>query len=391
MEVQGDRPGFRRRARTARAVVRGEHLTLPAAAAAGRPVTRTIALPTGTLRLAVKEAAWPLDTLCAFAARRNPKRGFLVVSRVLGRHWPAAPATMRHAARDLARRIPADLPGPVVVIGLAETAVGLGQTVHAELARDDALFLHSTRQQLDAPLLARFEEPHSHASAHLLYRPQPAGFERPRSVVLVDDEISTGTTLRNLAQVLVEAWPHIERLVVATLTDWSGGDWLADLPRPATCASLLSGTLDWHAAALDEPLAAPAGSLGRLTAHRNRGRLGWTSDEVDLPDLPAIAPGTPLRIIGTGEFTYPPFRLAEAMAARGHDVVVQATSRSPARLGDAMRHMLVFDDNYGTGVPNYLYNADPADGRANWVCHETPAVDPALLDALGATAIRWPT
>jgi len=379
--------------------------------------------------VSVEEAAWPLNDLCAFAARRNPKRGFLVVSKVLGRHWPAAPATMRAAVRDLAARLPAVLPGPVVVVGLAETAVGLGQTLHAELGRADALYLHSTRQRVDGALLGRFEEPHSHASAHLLYEPAVPGFDAPRSLVLVDDEVSTGTTLANLARTLVARWPGVERIVVATLADWSGGGWLARLPRPATRAYLLAGSLDWRPAAVAaEPLAAAAGSLGRLAAHRNRGRLGTVATRVDLPVLrhaglvpastgpqappaaapeeewtsgrarddegawstPPIAPGTPLRIVGAGEFTFAPFRLAEAMAAAGHDVVVQATSRSPARIGGAIRHALVFEDDYGTGVPNYLYNADPADGRTTWVCHETPSVDPALLAALGATAIRWP-
>jgi len=348
----------------------------------------------------VDEAAWPLDTLCDFAARRNARRGFLVVSKVLGRHWPAAPATMRAAARDLAARVPDDLAGPVLVVGLAETAVGLGQTVHAELQRDDAVFLHSTRQVIDAPLLGRFEEPHSHASAHLLYEPQVPGFDRPRSLVLVDDEVSTGTTLANLAAVLVARWPSIQRIVVATLTDWSGGAWLAAMPRPASRTFLLAGGLTWRAEPVDgEATAAPAGSLGRLAAHRNRGRLGIGTSEVDMPALqpatdewtiPPLPDGAPLRIVGTGEFTYPPFRLAEAMAARGHDVVVQATSRSPARIGGAIGHAVVFGDDYGTGVPNYLYNADRGDGRTTWICHETPLIDSALLAALNATAIRWP-
>jgi hypothetical protein len=99
----------------------------------------------------------------------------------------------------------------------------------------------------------------------------------------------------------------------------------------------------------------------------------------------------PIRIIGTGEFTYPPFLLAERLQQAGRDVVVQATSRSPARLGGAIATTLCFRDNHGAGVPNYLYNADPADGRANWLCHETPerSIDPALVAALGAELVRW--
>lgn len=63
-----------------------------------------------------------------------------------------------------------------MVIGLAETAICLEQTLHEELRsyseRDDVCFIHTTRREIDADLLCRFEEPHSHASAHLQYRPQ---------------------------------------------------------------------------------------------------------------------------------------------------------------------------------------------------------------------------
>ncbi|SDA14218.1 phosphoribosyltransferase domain-containing protein [Sphingomonas sp. NFR15] len=358
--------------------------------------TRTVELPTGRLDIAVEEAAWPLDRLCAFAARENPRRGFLVVSRVLGRHLPTPPHLIRESARDLAARIPADLPGPVMVIGLAETAVCLGQTVHEELraatGRDDVFFLHSTRQQLDHPLLCRFEEPHSHASAHLIYRPD---LPEPRSLVIVDDEISTGTTLCNLAEALVAAWPRVEEIVVATLTDWSRGrDWRARMPRPTAVAALLGGRLAWTQGAdvaADAGFDRAAASLGRMRSHRNFGRLGIAAP-VAPPPVSAVPEITgPVRVLGTGEFTYLPFRLAERLAGEGHDVVVQATSRSPARIGLAMASKLRFSDNYGTGVPNYLYNADPADGRMTLIAHETGAdtLDPALIAALDATPIGW--
>ncbi|MEN2749117.1 phosphoribosyltransferase domain-containing protein [Sphingomonas sp. T9W2] len=356
---------------------------------------RSITLPTGRLDIAVEEAAWPLDALCDFAARENPKRGFLVVSRVLGRHLPATPQMMRRSVRDLAARLPTDLPGPVMVVGLAETAVCLGQTLHEELraatARDDIYFVHSTRQRLDHPLLCRFEEPHSHASAHLIYRPNLVS---PRSLILVDDEISTGTTLVNLAEALIGAWPSVEAILVATLTDWSAGrDWRTRMPRSATTVSLLRGRLEWiqgTRTTCDATFDTVATSLGQMAAHRNFGRLGIVAPLAPQPTtaLPDIT--APLRIVGTGEFTYLPFRLAETLVEAGHDVVVQATSRSPARLGAAMKNKLCFSDNYGTGVPNYLYNA-VRDGRATWIAHETgtATIDPALVAELDATLIGW--
>lgn len=359
---------------------------------------RMVRLPTGHLQVAVHDARWPLDALCGFAARQNPRRGFLVVSRVLGRHLPVAPRLMRRSVRDLAAQIPGDLPGAVMVVGLAETAVCLGQMVHEELGRttgrEDLAFIHSTRQRIEASLLCRFEEPHSHASAHLIYHPQ-VEMRAPRSLILVDDEISTGTTLRNLADALVASWPQIERIVVATLTDWSEGQpWRTVMPRATEVVSLLAGRLDWHPApgASQDPIfEAQAASLGQMADHVNHGRLGLLASPTTAPSS-ALPPGArPLRIIGTGEFTYLPFRLAERLEAEGRDVVVQATSRSPAQVGAAMASKLLFDDNYGTGVPNYLYNAEADDGRDNWICHETPegSVDPFLVAALRAKVLSW--
>jgi hypothetical protein len=361
--------------------------------------SRTVTLATGTLHLEVERALWPLQTLCDFAVRRNPRRAFLIVSKVLGRHIPAAPSLMRASARDLAAQVPGDLPGPVLVVGLAETAVCLGQSVFEELARRPSFagdFVHSTRQLVDHPLLCRFEEPHSHASAHLIYRPMDVDLAAIRSLVLVDDEVSTGTTLVNLAEALVTHLPRCERIVAASLTDWSGGgDWLGRMARPAVSVSLLSGRMRWEAGAAplgaDAPAfdrAAPA--LGRLAQHRNYGRLGWAGALLPLPDVDP-PPGSALRIVATGEFTYPPFLLAERLEAAGYDVVMQSTSRSPALPGGAIGHMLAFEDNYATGLPNFLYNADGADGRASLICHETPpgSIDAALIAALRATCISF--
>lgn len=364
-------------------------------AARARVETASVDLPTGALSVEITGGDWPLDRLCGFAGRNNPKRGFLVVSKVLGRHWPARPSEMRTSARALAARLPPDLPGPVLVMGLAETAICLAQTVHEEMrlatGRSDILFIHSTRQQLDHPVLCRFEEAHSHATAHLIYQPALPDFTQPRSLVLVDDEVSTGATLLELAEALTECWPGVEAICVATLTDWSGNAWLGRMPRPASAVSLLQGRLHWTPT-MPAPAPVPAtGALGVLAGGANFGRLGL-HEPIDTP--PSATPplrATPLRIVGTGEFTYLPFRLAERLEAAGVDVVMQSTSRSPARIGGALRSGLSFADNYATGVPNFLYNAHPADHRISWICHETgdTSVDPALIGALDAKLVGW--
>jgi hypothetical protein len=371
-------------------------------------LNRTVELASGTLDVRVAHSRWPLDDLCAFAARDNPRRAFLVVSKVLGRHIPARPSTMRASFRDLTALVPDDLAGPVLVMGMAETAICLGQGVHEELlrrsGRDDLLYLHSTRQLLDHPILCRFEEPHSHASSHIVYRPETLA--PPRTLIIVDDEISTGTTIVNCARAMIAQLPQIERVIAVTLADWSGGaEWLENIGRPGEIVSLLAGSLRCDSRIAPPPPAAVPGrgagfdraavALGTMARHRNFGRLGRSdvADEGDpligrLADLP---PGSALRVLGTGEFTYPAFRIAELLERQGHDVVMQSTTRSPVQPSAVIASKLSFHDNYGTDVPNFVYNVDLADRRATVICHETPpgSVDPQLVSLLGARLLAF--
>jgi phosphomannomutase len=96
-------------------------------------------------------------------------------------------------------------------------------------------------------------------------------------------------------------------------------------------------------------------------------------------------------VLGSGEFTYPPFRIAEELERRGHDVVVQSTTRSPVHVGGAIASAIEFSDNYGTGVKNYLYNQTKESGRIVVACHETPegSMCPELDRQLGVTPLNF--
>lgn len=354
---------------------------------------RKIVLPGGKLDLAWTERGWKIDDLCAFAARKNQRRGFLLVSRVLGRHVPARPSVIRAASDDLASLISGDLKGPVLFLGMAETAISLGQAVHDRWRclhdRFDSLYLHSTRQQLGSEPLLRFSEPHSHACAHLLYTPDeevwPHRLDSVRSLVLVDDEVTTGRTFVNLVTCLTPHLPSLERTEIAVLTDWSCGHYLRKIPYLVSSSSLLEGELVWEALPdPDPPLLDTTGQLGRLDQRRNVGRLGSNGlsfNFTKIIDNLDVTKATPLHVIGTGELHYPALLLAELLEQAGYDVLLQATTRSPARIGGAISAALVLVDNYGTGVPNYLYNTPETGSRRRIVCHETGSqwLDPALV------------
>ena len=371
----------------------------------GNPLTDSKALHAnlkrGRLVVEVNASTFDPQALFSFAERRNPKRAFLFVSRVLGRHIPARPSLMADSFNALAAHIPSDLPGPVLVIGMAETAVGLGGGVHRALSqtRDDSVYLVSTRHPTGSELFARFEEEHSHASSHLLHLPQDPKTRElmltARSLVLVDDEASTGNTFINLSKALAEAGlSNIERLVTVTLTDWSQDAVRKELGQHVTSVSLLDGryTFDEDPTA-DLPEMPEVGSVAQgdwpLDANRDWGRMGVREHLDTLATDLEVTPGERILVVGTSEFVWRPFLLAERLEKAGADVHFSSTSRSPIALGHAIDHALSFSDNYGLGIPNFLYNVAPGQFDRVLICSETPAaaVDPALISALNAQVI----
>jgi len=368
----------------------------------------TIALAGGDLELELDKADLPITELCGFASRRNPKRPFLFVSRVLGRHLPVRPTTMRDVHLRLAAKLPTDLPTPAVVIGMAETAVALGQGVHEAwqdlTCHDDLLFLPSTRYRLDRPLLGTFEEGHSHATEHLLYEPADPRdrdlLARARTLILVDDEASTGATFAALVAACRPVMPALARVACVTITDWMGADrraaLRARLPVPAEMISLLSGRYTFHPGTAPPPRLPDVVGNGGLKDHLmpvNWGRLGLRT-AVRLPDhvlTMRARRGERILVLGTGEFVYPPYQLARRLAAQGAEVWVQATTRSPILEGADIQSVLEFPDAYDDGIPNYLYGVRPGQYDRVLVCYETPPAmaQRALLDTLAAQPVYF--
>jgi len=355
----------------------------------------------GRLDVNIESSSFPPQSLFGFAERRNPKRAFLFVSRVLGRHIPARPSLMVESVEDLAAKIPEDLPGPVLVIGMAETAVGLGAGVHRAYSstRPDTMYIVSTRHPLGTGLFARFEEEHSHASAHLVHLPLDPAIRKmmlnARSVVLCDDEASTGKTFINLHRALVDAGlSKVERVVTCVLTDWSAGSVRAAMGSTVEQVSLLQGSYTFTEdknASLPEMPDVGVVAIGDwpLIPANDWGRLGVRRVEDTLALGIQIKPGERVLVVGTSEFVWRPFLLAERLEQAGADVHFSSTSRSPIALGHAIDHALSFSDNYGLGIPNFLYNVRPGQFDRVLICTETPAhsVPAELIQALGAEVI----
>ncbi len=403
----------------------------------------TITLPRGTLDLTYrtnaatannsleKNVSYQLEDLLDFAQRINPKRAFLFVSKVLGRHIPVAPITMRSAFTDLANLVPENLPEPILVIGMAETAVGLSAGVHQALQTryPNALLLNSTRHaQHDdndtEALLTTFSEDHSHASQHLIYQSKDNVTQEQllasKTLIMVDDEASTGNTCVNVVTALRNAGlDKLEQVHLTTLVDWSlnQNQTDADVCGEDTIASrlpnikfqrhhLLSGAWNWTDAPNPEPIIMPSvdtteagsqalgktGNWGRFpTLNSTDGFDSYLASfqkvftdfnkqrQLNNAQLPKN-----ILVLGSNEFVWLPFLLAEWLEKNSNidnaDAVINkqtikfsALTRSPIALGGGISTMLSFNDNYGLGMTNFAYNVDPNQWDLIILCVETSA------------------
>ena len=351
-----------------------------------------LTLPTGLMVLKIGGSdATLLNNLIGFAARENALRGFLFLSKVLGKHWPVKPSRMHAIHIELASRVPDNLPTPLVFIAMAETAIGLGQGVFEAYKvlhpQRKALFLHTTRYHIrDAPII-EFEETHSHAPRQFLHRPTDPNLLNlllsAQSLVLIDDEASTGNTFLNLSAACRAINPSIQSVHLATITNFMGHvsfEALSDrFGLPVTVGAILTGEYAFTAGELKP--ASRAAQQFKADSDRGAsdyfGRLGLNK-HLEQPEALAdrlsasIGPAERVLVLGTGEFMHMAFLLGRSLEARGHDVVVQSTTRSPILQWGAVSHTLRFPDNYGEGVENFVYNLAPTQYEHILICHETP-------------------
>ena len=209
-----------------------------------------------TLELDTPRFGLSPDALFGLAARQNPQRAFLFVSKVLGKHLPIRPGALLAAGKLLAlalagktdgeywasiidgaagpafaelwahleaSRTPLPAQERTLFIGFAETATGLGQAV-ADCFSGESAYISTTRFEQTGGTPLTFDEAHSHARTHLLYLdPNDAFLRGCRRAVLIDDEFTTGNTAFRLVERLHAAY-GIRRFVLLALLDNSSGE-----------------------------------------------------------------------------------------------------------------------------------------------------------------------
>ncbi len=157
------------------------------------------------------------DVLRTAKRIHNPRRSYLLMNPLQGKHIPVSPSKTMALAGALGELLLQQAGEAGLVIGFAETATALGALAALRFP-EETLYLHTTRETLSSGNRIHFFEEHSHAADQQL---ESSCFENRsyETVIMIDDEISTGKTIRNIIRALKERFPSLEntRFVVGSV------------------------------------------------------------------------------------------------------------------------------------------------------------------------------
>ncbi|NJN66868.1 MAG: hypothetical protein HC884_09190 [Chloroflexaceae bacterium] len=141
----------------------------------------------------------------------NHKRRHAHVAPFLGKLGWVDHARLDTVAAVAASTLPPS-PGPTLVVGLAEASLILAWQLSTHLLpMPDLCF--TTREKGRHYQAYPFQEPHSHGPAHWVAVAPGRTYDR---IVIIEDEVTTGTTITNLSLVLRD---HANRFDILTLMD----------------------------------------------------------------------------------------------------------------------------------------------------------------------------
>lgn len=341
---------------------------------------------------------------------RNAKRAYLLVNPLQAKHMPVSPTEALTMMRTLGAGLRQEFPGARLVLGFAETATALGAAVASRLGPDCA-FLTTTREAGEGPGWVRFLEEHSHAAEQKLWGGDlDALLQETDTVLFVDDEISTGKTLRNMVAQLTRRWPALgeKTLVAASLLNRVTPEQEEDLADAGiTCRCLVRLPQEDHTAQVadwtvtEAPPAVPQNLSFRqetlpgegLLDPRKTLRIGAYDSScqavAEAMLSRALGPVDTLGktlVLGTEECMYPALRLGERLERLGAEVCCHATTRSPIGLCNApgypIRSGWKLPSFYEEERTTYVYNLREYDTVI--VVSDTKKTDLRAIQALAS-------
>lgn len=318
---------------------------------------------------------------------RNPKRSYLLVNPLQGKHVPVAPVQALELFDVLCTQVQAQLSDqePVLVIAFAETATAIGAALATGLKRTVWL-IQTTREAVPDTDFLYFSETHSHATEQRLANRNLADvLAQVRHVIFAEDEVTTGNTILHLMDTLCAQYQtdHIRFGVASILNGMKAADqqryqqlglWTCYIIKTDQTA-LEQQALTFQGNGICQPM--------QITYDLQVDTLD-VSDGCDMRTVctaaqyqqavqtlaarvAAIQRPSDQRVLvlGTEELMYAGLRVGQALAQQGKTVFFHATTRSPILPDDAPDYPLhvrwelrsVYDDTRVT----YLYDLQAYD------------------------------
>lgn len=306
----------------------------------------------------------------------NPKRNYLVVNRLQGKHIPVAPREAFDMFRALADRVRGFLcadpcrggmplrqrtgraqvgeeEASLLVIGFAETATAIGAAVAAELGAD---YVQTTRELVPDAEYLYFSEEHSHATEQKLVKNDMdmvvGTIDR---ILFVEDEVTTGKTILNIIAILKKQYSKDIKFSVASILngmDQAALDiyqdngielfWLVKTEHAAypEIAASYKGDgvyVDCRSSAVEEHTSLKMiRAIDKIKPVNTRRIVKAASyqqyceslyqDVASQLDLSGVQK---ILVLGTEEYMYPALYTAAKLEMQGRSVWFHATTRSP--------------------------------------------------------------
>lgn len=304
-------------------------------------------------------------TICK--RRNNANRSFLVCNDLQCKHVPSSPTKALDMFKELANKfIEFKNRSDVLVIGFAETATAIGAAVACEL---NVKYVHTTRENVNQQTFT-FTESHSHAPVHLLPADILNGI---KTVVIVEDELTTGSTVLKLCRALKTLQNNVA-LYVGTIAD--------NRPTDSNVQFNAEGIIVKSLVSLDttyfDLIARDVIDNERLCTLRpdidndsievrvpNPRRVvdsaEYTACLNDMCNRVEVPHGNGITLVlGTEECMYPAIYLGSYLEDKGCRTVCHATTRSPIVTSDkpgyVLRSGVCMRSVYDLDRITYLYN-----------------------------------
>lgn len=362
----------------------------------------TVAIPNyGSINLTISENIKDHRDYFLMAVRKNnTKRNFLFVSQLLGKHIPIPPSRLFNSCNQLVEQYAEEKQlkkdkdqrfechNPTLVIGFAETATAMGHAVYDNFSKN-CYYVHTTREKVENAAFAfEFEEEHCHATEQLFFLQNEDWIKEAKEVLIVDDEVTTGKTIRNIIEQIEKFYPGKSYSVI-TFLDWRNNEnkgHYAELNKNGLEISFYSFVQGWinnitisNNIVTEKKLTFPENyhaknngwnihSIGIESETLLTARNGINCEQREIINeivnkiITTLRPslkGNKRAIIGTGEFMYLPLLCGRQLPGEN---VFNATTRSPiiptAKEEYGVKKAIEFICPTDESRHEYLYNAN---------------------------------